>query len=573
MKYKYTVNNKIIIILKVLLIINCFSKSLSAKEKSLEMILKGSSDKNGGFANPAGIVVGKDGKIFIVDSLNTRVQVFNEKGEFLYFIGKSGMGGGEFMLPSGIAMDNKGYLFVTDIGQHRIHVFEQDGNFLTQFGGEGKGEGKFSMPFDLAISQDGFIYIVDTGNNIVQVIKGKFLFQFGESGVKDGQLNSPMGIELGQDGNIYIADTKNSRIQVFSNKGKYIRKFGRAGSGDGDMNSPEGITLDKKGNIYVPDRGNNRIQVFSNDGRFMFKFGDIGKNPEQFNSPGKIKFYENKILVADSENNRVQIFCNLIQNHASCLFCHVDKEKLLKTAKVIHSPFEENCEDCHKRHSMDEKVLSKEEIFEAKGNEICYKCHDTADKDFMKKHQDFPVTNIECIGCHSPHAADKDKLLLMQHGEILKCNSCHVKEGNGVKYIAEKDHICNNCHKLNLDIPHNMNLVSVEIKEKLANVINGKKNECLICHVPHGSINEFNLIKSGQRLCYLCHDFSKINHQHKVDVTPSRKIKISADFLLLSREGKIVCYTCHNVHSNQNKPCLSFPKGELCSKCHTGGNN
>ncbi|MBI5418138.1 6-bladed beta-propeller [Candidatus Poribacteria bacterium] len=569
MKYK---NIFIYLLLISAVVIGVISiKPLVAENQKDIIVIKGSSGKDGELSNPAGIAINKeDGKIFIVDSLNARVQVFNDKGEFLYYIGKRGMGGGQFAIPWGIAIDNSGHLFVTDIGQHRIHVFDFEGNFLTQFGGNGTGQGKFNMPFDIAIDEDGYIYVLDTGNNLVQVIKSKFIFQFGVYGRKEGEFINPTGIEAGKDGYIYVVDTGNSRVQVFTRKGLFIKKFGGAGSRSGDFSKPEGITLDKDRHIYVADGGNNRMQVFSNDGKFLFEFGKLGKKVNQFDNPGKIKFFKDKIFIGDTRNNRIQAISNVFQTYARCYFCHEDKEKLLVTAKVVHPPFKDECEECHRRHIGEGAIAAGEIGFVASGNELCYKCHKPTLNEFVQAHKEYPVSNTECIGCHSPHATDQPKLIL---GHIaikkLKCTSCHEKEGDKVGYVEKKEILCHTCHPVNVDIPHNMNKASKELQDKFSKIIKGQKNECVICHRPHGSSNEFNLIENGNRVCYLCHDSGKINHQHIVDMYPSEKVNISIE-LPLSKTGKVMCYTCHNVHSNKNKPFLYFSKGEICTKCHGG---
>ncbi|MBI5206747.1 MAG: 6-bladed beta-propeller [Candidatus Firestonebacteria bacterium] len=574
MKYK-TIFKYLFFIVSIAILISPLLRAENQKANTVDLIIKGSTKKNGEFSNPAGIVVGKNGEIYAVDSLNARVQVFNEKGEFLYYIGQRGMGDGEFAIPWGVALDREGHLFVTDIGQHKVYVFdikEKKGNFLTQFGGNGPGRGKFNMPFDITIDEDGYIYVLDTGNNLVQVIKGRFLFQFGSYGRKEGEFINPTGIEVGKDGYIYIVDTGNSRVQVFTRKGLFIKKFGGAGSREGDFSKPEGITLDKDRNIYVADGGNNRIQVFNNDGKIMFEFGNLGKNSGQFDNPGGMDFFKNKLYVVDTRNNRIQIFRNLFQTYARCYFCHEEKEKLLKTAEVIHPPFKDECEECHKRHLGTEEglIIASDAGFIASGNELCYKCHKPTTEEFIKSHKEYPVTKTECIGCHSPHATSTPKLII-GHAAVkkLKCTTCHEKDGDKVGFVEKKEVLCYTCHAVNLDSPHNINRVTPEIKQKLEKVVKNINNECAVCHRLHGSSSEFNLIESGNRICYLCHDPEKITHQHIIDMYPSEKVNVSYD-LPLGRTGKVVCYTCHNAHSNRNKPYLHFPKGEMCVKCHGG---
>ena len=61
---------------------------------------------------------------------------------------------GEFRSPSGVEVDREGRVYVADFYNHRIQVFDGDGNFLYQFGEEGHDDGQLYYPTDLAISGD-----------------------------------------------------------------------------------------------------------------------------------------------------------------------------------------------------------------------------------------------------------------------------------------------------------------------------------------------------------------------------------------------------------------------------------
>ena len=85
------------------------------------------------------MVIGKNGDIFVSDgeSTNTRVVKFSKDGKFIKCWGTKGSGPGEMNVPHNIAMDSEGRLYVADRANKRIQVFDQDGKYLdqmTQFG-------------------------------------------------------------------------------------------------------------------------------------------------------------------------------------------------------------------------------------------------------------------------------------------------------------------------------------------------------------------------------------------------------------------------------------------------------
>ena len=91
---------------------------------------------------------------------------------------------------------------------------------------------------------------------------------------------------------------------------EFLFEFG-SGSGSGQFVFPEGVETDNNNRIIVADTENNRIQVFNNAGAFLFEFGSIGSGPGQFISPEGVDTDSNdRIIVADTFNSRMQVFDN-----------------------------------------------------------------------------------------------------------------------------------------------------------------------------------------------------------------------------------------------------------------------
>lgn len=119
-------------------------------------------DSPGEFFFPDGIAVSSDGRVFVADSNNRRVQVFSPSGEFKYFIDTSG-------IPRGVAIDTKQHLYVVDAVAHVVDIYDLSGKRLAQFGSRGFGPGQFNYPVDVAIDGSQRIYVTDRENNQVQV--------------------------------------------------------------------------------------------------------------------------------------------------------------------------------------------------------------------------------------------------------------------------------------------------------------------------------------------------------------------------------------------------------------------
>ena len=97
----------------------------------------------GNFAKPTGIAVDEDGNLYVCDTLNNRIEVFDADGTFIRAFGKSGDGPGYFARPKGIAIDSDGHIWVADGMQDRVQVFNQQDQLLISFVGHGLLPGQF----------------------------------------------------------------------------------------------------------------------------------------------------------------------------------------------------------------------------------------------------------------------------------------------------------------------------------------------------------------------------------------------------------------------------------------------
>ncbi len=114
---------------------------------------------------PNGAVADARGRIYVSDSDNGRVQVFDPGGKLLYSING-------FSLPHGLDLDEYGRLHVVDTVGQEVKVYDVSGDraaLLFSFGTLGDGDGQFNYPNDIAIDGNDRVYVADRANNRVQV--------------------------------------------------------------------------------------------------------------------------------------------------------------------------------------------------------------------------------------------------------------------------------------------------------------------------------------------------------------------------------------------------------------------
>jgi sugar lactone lactonase YvrE len=116
------------------------------------------------FNAPSAVQVAPNGDIFVADGhgreTNARIVKFSSDGKFIKTWGKKGSAPGDFDIPHALAMDSQGRLFVADRQNNRIQIFDQDGKFLDQWT-------QFSRPSGLYIDKSDVIHVADSESESV----------------------------------------------------------------------------------------------------------------------------------------------------------------------------------------------------------------------------------------------------------------------------------------------------------------------------------------------------------------------------------------------------------------------
>lgn len=130
----------------------------------------GTGSSNGLFDFPAGIFTGTDGKVYVLDQNNDRVQIF-QSGTFksafrLNPTGRSAKSGRS----QGITGDSQGRLYVADSYQDTIKVFTTSGTYVSTIGGYGTGVGQFCSPTGLALDSFNRLLVASVNNGRVDLV-------------------------------------------------------------------------------------------------------------------------------------------------------------------------------------------------------------------------------------------------------------------------------------------------------------------------------------------------------------------------------------------------------------------
>jgi sugar lactone lactonase YvrE len=179
-----------------------------------------------------------------------------------------GSGNNQFNFPAGLAVDSSNNLYVVDSANHRIQIFDSTGTFKSTINVSGLSSFETA---GVAVDKSGNIYVTDTNNHQVQVFNSAGVLQFaigqaGVSGTDSTHFDFPSGVALDSSGNIYVADEHNQRIQVFDPTGNFMTTYGQIGTpgrDTGHFDFPSGVAVDSSNNLYVGDSFNFRVPIFT----------------------------------------------------------------------------------------------------------------------------------------------------------------------------------------------------------------------------------------------------------------------------------------------------------------------
>jgi sugar lactone lactonase YvrE len=193
------------------------------------------------------------------------------------------------MKAAAVAVDAEDRVFCFNrVAEHPVLVFDRDGGFLASW-----GAGLFAQPHAIRFDSEGMLWLTD--GHLMQYFRftpdGRLLRTIGEKGKRSdtgvpdddlsstawkkvshggGPFNIPTDIAFAADGAMFMTDGYgNARVHRFDSDGTYRFSWGEPGSAPGQFNLPHGIWIDRRGRLLVADRENDRVQIFDQAGTLL----------------------------------------------------------------------------------------------------------------------------------------------------------------------------------------------------------------------------------------------------------------------------------------------------------------
>ncbi len=201
--------------------------------------------------------------VWVADTWNHRIQQFTTEGEFVRAWGSYVDTKGDprrgaqsprgFYGPRGLAVGPDGLLYVTDTGNKRILVYDQTGRYVRQWGDAGSGPSQLDEPVGITVDRRNVVYVADTRNARVQVFdaEGKNLRSWGVTTWADEGRLEPY-LDSDRSGNVYVTNPITKSLEKYSPSGVLLAEVD--GNAEASLLEPLGVAISPRGNrVYVAD--------------------------------------------------------------------------------------------------------------------------------------------------------------------------------------------------------------------------------------------------------------------------------------------------------------------------------
>ena len=178
-----------------------------------------------GISSPAGLAVDNENRfLYVCDTDLDQVLVYDADPpyNFLRAMGKPNgkhefATPGDFSRPTNVAVDKEGSIYVSDTFNNRVEIFDADGAFVREFGKAGDGPGYFARPKGIAVDADGHIWVADAVQDRVQVFtpEGQLLIWMGGHGLLPGQFSTLAGLVIDKNNRVLTSEQYPGRVQIF----------------------------------------------------------------------------------------------------------------------------------------------------------------------------------------------------------------------------------------------------------------------------------------------------------------------------------------------------------------------
>lgn len=314
----------------------------------------GSGSAEGSLNEPLSAVMSANQRIYVADTDNHRISVFNAQGLFLYSFGTNDDNGQSLNKPTHIFVDAQERVYVLEQAANRVSIYNYLGSLLQQFNSATINQW-FDTQADITaftVDQQGRLYLADSDSGQIVIRdwqQGQTLDRFGSFGQAAGQYRYIQQLAVSESGKLWVLDSKVAKLERYdlpfatsaepSLRNRLINsaqvtyqcektytfsaeqflclkdqdeKLYRQ-SLEGGGSSVFAAELEDPYDVHVSDRHvaillRNKLYLYDKQGRQLFETGQYGSAPGSLDNARFVYTRGDRVYVADTNNNRVQVF-------------------------------------------------------------------------------------------------------------------------------------------------------------------------------------------------------------------------------------------------------------------------
>ena len=508
------------------------------------------------FDQPTSVAASTDGRIFVLDGMNSRIVVFSAAGKQLLVI-NADKKIPEFSRAVGLAWDAE-LLYIADSSRNRIIVLTDKGSFVREIKLPATvPERYWPEPVAISIVNGSLVYSdrrhhricfisLDEDVNTTQQCTGK-------RGEQPGDFQFPSQIAIDRDDYLHVVDVINGRVQVFNSRGQYFSQEGEFAVDV--LYRPNGIAIDALGYQYVSDAYLGTIAVFEK-GHFRGTLKDANGQEIKYSTPVGLWSDAKFLYVVDAKTNL---------GHKLLLSYKMEDEVVLKISRQSSDVSRKNCVGCHFSwgFTRDEKLQDDQGVVPVASLMMCYSCHHGV---VFESRQAIPY------GGQHPTVYDPKDEKQKRQKDLPREDD--IPEGHPL--LNDGEMLCTSCHTPHSSAEGEPTLYEGNVNSWMR-VLNDDSDMCEDCHESNKkTARERDEKKKGKNhpLGFLMSKAPKGDRLGNYSKDPHLQKGLPKTFVaggaMMGHKNEMVCQSCHQIHGGKgdNLVAVSDENGEMCGECH-----
>ncbi len=257
------------------------------------------------FNRPAAISAGADAMLYIVDSDNNRIQIFDFSGRFIKSVGGFGFGDDQLNLPKDIWTRTIIHIYVADFNNRRLVRFDRYMNYINDFVSHDNWDitYQFQEVLSCAFNSQNDFFILDRGENKIVKFnrRGEPERTFGFYDAVD-MLQDPVQIDIFQNNKIAVTDVSRKSVMLYDFFGSFITEIR-----NDEFNLPSGLSPFKEDELLVADPGAKKIFLISKNLKSI--------KPLKMELSVGLQYPRDISVYTEIKNNKKQYYAFVIDNN------------------------------------------------------------------------------------------------------------------------------------------------------------------------------------------------------------------------------------------------------------------